>query len=208
MRELTTAVQKTRINRGQAKETTLKAGLDRDYAPELVGSRLLYIVQQYEDMKKLKEDTLANEVAERKAKVTSALNSAKKLSDAAEEAWVEKEAEWQRERVTLLAKLDNEGKTAKKTAEEEKAELQAELTRQRESAEAAAMKQFRADKEELEALRSKLKENRYEVCVGPPGPRTVSLDFLMFGCVCSVYCVHCARSSLPPVARFNEQGIT
>jgi Ca2+-binding EF-hand superfamily protein len=130
----------------------------KSLAPEALGSRMLYLVECYEETIKAREERHTLE---------ETISTEEKLG---------KDAEFEKERIYL--------KAAKEEAEallaSERAEHQVEVSRLKETVEAASAKQTKADKEDVDELKRALKKKQSEVrgysplFPAPPLPACVS----------------------------------
>ena len=80
VRDISTALHKMpKPKRSVGRDVSLRAGLDRTFAPYAYGSKLLHIVKEYEEMRAAKEEALTKETAARKERgAASAAESSKK----------------------------------------------------------------------------------------------------------------------------------
>jgi chemotaxis protein histidine kinase CheA len=149
-------------------EMTIPGLLDHEFAAEAHGSRLLYLVEAYEERAKEEADKAALDKAARKEKAAKEKHTqASKREQELEEAHVAAEADWNATK-TKLEESRAEVKSQLKQEKAEKAELEAEVHRLRESVEAAMVaRQAKAEQKEAEDLRSKLRDKTSEV----RGPR-------------------------------------
>ena len=162
LRELTLALHKLpKAKRASSRGISLKAGLDRDFAAEAHGSRLLYIVEQYEETRKAKEEVLAVEASSRKDKALAAAGVAEKREKARLDEIAALEETWNAERERLLAKIQVGEEVVAKRIEKEKEVWQ----KQRESADAVAAKQAKAERDDAAEVRDRLKAKQREVRV-------------------------------------------
>lgn len=169
MKELATALKTWSGPKGLIKgrvEVTIPAILDRDFGEHAHGSKLLYLVEQYEErtreaLNKATQDKVARK--EKAAKDKQAYVS--KREQELEEAHVAAEADWQALK-TKLEESKAELKSQLKLERAERGELETEVQRLRESLEAAMVaRQAKAELKEAEELRVKLRDRQAEVSV-------------------------------------------
>lgn len=144
--------QKPQRDNGSA----LKCALDRLFDADAHGSRLLYLVELYEEALKASEQSLAEQQRQAKLRATAD-------SQSAELKGATRAREWEAEREAMGGKHADEMLVLERLLEEEKNARQAAMTEVRESASASNAEAIKSERKAATLLREKL-EAKGEEC--------------------------------------------